>query len=170
MPYSTISQNSQIETQETNTDKTASSNRDENSSLLTKTTSRTEEMPLRVEDTNGVFRPLFSTTFFRCQKEEQCVSLAFENGPTKDALVDSRGCARATAEWKRQLQTRGSHQLVQNQWSSQMSFKSCERSLNKTNSNEHTETRYRGEQVSSTLRRTKKTNRVDHEDWLHEIQ
>ena len=80
------------------TDTAANYSRDKNLPLPNITTSQVKERLARDENKKQLYRQLCSTKVLRQQKEMLYVPLRFDNGLTKDALVDSRALVSATAK------------------------------------------------------------------------
>ena len=73
-------------------------NGDDNISPPEITTSQIEEQLVRDDDTNEIYMPLSSTIVLKRKKEMLYVPLDFENGLTKDALVDTGDYVSAIAQ------------------------------------------------------------------------
>ena len=84
IPCFNNSQKSQSKTQESSTDMAANHIGVDSFSLLTMKTPQIEQMLVKHEDTNDLYKPLLSTIVLRQNK-----TLGFENGLTIDPLVDS---------------------------------------------------------------------------------
>ena len=79
-------------------DMTTYENGDDNISPPVRTISQIEKRLVKDDITNGLYMPLSSTTVLKRKKEMLYVPLDFENGLTKDALVDSGAYVSAIAQ------------------------------------------------------------------------